>query len=170
MAGVIVQGIYKGYESYGKQSSPFCYAYHRYGNPPFSANETRYEYTAGFKRYPTWELDGGVKKWIEDMPADIIGEQFPCTPLIFVKDDMVDQFFKERAAREIEINQLGPMARDMVFNHKFSECTPGWGNAKPCSFRRLCHGEQDVNPLEKGYAWRAPHHIPEMDLWKEQGK
>jgi hypothetical protein len=58
---VIVQGLYKGFQSYGKQSSPFCYAYVRKGQPPFSEDQIQYEYKAGFKRAPVWDLEGGVK-------------------------------------------------------------------------------------------------------------
>lgn len=165
IVGVVVQGVYKGYESYGKQSSPFCYGYARSANPPFVAGQVRYDYAAGFKRAPVWQMEGGVKKWVSDMPSELIGEQFPRTPVIFPKDDLVDKFFKQRAYREFEINKMGTIAPDIVFQQNFAECTPAWG--KPCSFRRLCHGQPDVNPLEKGYTWRVPHHDPEVEAWND---
>ncbi len=166
VVGVVVQGVYKGYESYGKQSSPMCYAYKRSGSPPFSRDEYAYEYKAGFKRSPTWEFDGGVKAWIDKMPAEIIGEQFPRTPVIFTKDDLVKKFFRQRAFREFEINKMGQIQPDIVFQQNFAECTPGWGT--PCSYRRLCHGQEGVNPLERGFAYRTPHHDPEVELWREK--
>src|SRR5205814_10201562 len=84
VVGVIVQGLYKGYEAYGKQSSPFCYAYRRQGNPPFTKTETRYEYAPGFKRSPVWQLDGGVRAWVESMPEEVLTNQFPQSPPIYV--------------------------------------------------------------------------------------
>lgn len=164
--GVVVQGVYKGYESYGKQSSPMCYAYRRNGTPPFTKDEYAYEYKAGFKRAPVWEMDGGVKAWIDKMPPEIIGEQFLRTPTIFPKDDLVDKFFMQRAYREYEIAKMGQVAPQIVFAQNFAECTPGWGT--PCSYRRLCHGQPDVNPLEKGFTWRRPYHDPEVEAWKEK--
>lgn len=166
--GVIVQGVYKGYEAYGKQSSPFCYAYHRYGNPPFTKDEFSYDYRAGFKKFPLWLKSGGVKDWVAGMPAEMVGEQFPRTPPIFPKDDLVDAFFAQRAYREFEIQQLGPIAPAKVFMQNFAECSPGWG--KPCSFRRLCHGQQDADPLKQGYMYRTPHHTPEVEAWAKESK
>lgn len=177
VTGVIVQGLYKGYESYGKQSSPFCYAYHRSGQPPFSKTETVYEYKPGFKRVPTWDLDGGVAKWVNGMPEDVLSNQFPQTPLIFVKDEMLDSFFAQRMVREREIGlatqmieSLGgdPSVRaailDTAFPQRFDQCNPGWGH--PCGFRDICHSGID-NPLEHGYVYRVPHHKLEADSWKE---
>lgn len=172
VAAVIVQGLYKGYESYGKQSSPFSYCYKRQGNPPFSETHISYDYKPGFKRYPTWELEGGVKKWVEDMPIEVLTAQFPRTPPIFVKDELVEAFFKQTSYREHEI-QLArqmleiiedPEARNEILNvtfpQTFSECFPAWG--KPCPFRSICHGNLE-NPLEHGFQKRIPHHEPELN-------
>jgi hypothetical protein len=173
VGGVVVQGLYKGYESYGKQSSPFCYAYSRQGNPPFSRTEIRYEYAAGFKRAPTWELDGGVAKWVEDMPEGIIADQFPQAPPIYAKDDLIDTFFNQRATREKEIQLATHMitiykdneaavkgVMDVCFPQKFDQCKPGWKNNKPCEYARICHGSVP-NPLESGYEYRVSHHEAE---------
>jgi len=172
VTGVIVQGMYKGYESYGKQSSPFCYSYQRKGTPPFSKDEVRYDYAAGFKRYPTWELQGGVKTWVEGMPETILTEQFPCSPPIFVKEEMVDTWFRERADREQQIFVAmhtlkeieDPEERDrvleLVFPHNFSACNPGFG--APCPYRRICHGGLQ-DPLNNGFEYRVPHHQPEAE-------
>lgn len=171
---VVVQGLFKGFRSYGRQNSVMCYGYFRSGNPPFSYPETRYEYASGFKRVPTWEMAGGVKKWVEDMPENILADQFPQTPPIFIKDDLIDAFFAQRAVREHEIklaNQMLAATDDVeiftailntTYPQKFSECVPGWG--KPCSFRQLCHGGGD-HPLNHGYTWREPHHTPEAEQW-----
>jgi hypothetical protein len=174
--GVIVQGLYKGYESYGKQSSPFCYAYARRPYPPFDKGEVRYDYAAGFKRTATWELDGGVAKWVEGMPDSVLIEQFPRTPLIFLKDDLVDDFFTQRAIREAEM-MTGKEMLDMAenkeevfksylnafFPQKFDQCVPYFG--KPCPYRNLCFGNI-TQPLAQGFQVREPHHEMEALLWE----
>lgn len=168
--GVIVQGMYKGYESYGKQNSPMCYAFSRGGNPPFTKDELRYDYKAGFTRTPTWNLPGGVRSWVNSMPEDILGDQFPQTPPIFLNTALVDSFFAQRAGREQEIvlaNRMIQSADDdatsfllnAAFQQKFDQCRPYFG--RPCSYLKICHG-QVVNPLEEGFTYRTPHHAAEL--------
>lgn len=173
VSGVIVQGLYKGYESYGKQNSPFCYAYQRYGTPPFGKTENIYEYRSGFKRFPTWELEGGVKAWVAGMPEEVLGDQFPCTPPIYVKDHMIDNFFAQRSVREHEIlegvklfNETGDdHVLNTYFPQKFDQCQPGFG--KPCDYRRICHGYVP-DPLEQGFVLRQSHHAQEAAQHKEE--
>lgn len=175
VTGVIVQGLYKGYESYGKQNSPFCYAYHRQGSPPFTKTETIYEYRAGFKRIPTWNLEGGVKKWVDGMSEEMLTEQFPQTPPIFVKDDLIDAFFAQRAVREREIDlalqmmEFAPEAQYELLNtsfpQKFDQCYPYFG--KPCSYVRMCHGNVR-DPLSNGFEWRQGHHQLEVEQDEEK--
>ena len=180
VSGVIVVGLYKGFESYGKQSSPMCYSYKRNGNPPFSQDEVMYEYKAGFKRYPTWEMPGGVKAWVEGMPANILADQYPQTPPIFVKDDLVDKFFQQRSYREKEIQhalkmivnaddpEWGKQLLEVAFPQKFDQCQPGWGKwGKSCQYLKICHGHVE-NPLLEGFEWRVPHHKPELEQWEQQ--
>jgi hypothetical protein len=178
VTGVIVQGLYKGYESYGKQSSPFCYTYTRKGQPPFSKDETVYEYKAGFRRSPVWETPGGCKDWVAKMPEEILSNQFPRTPLIFIKDQMLEAFFAQRAVREQEISLAKQMLAackdepialasilDVAFPQRFDQCVPAWGH--PCGYRDICFGGVR-EPLEQGYVFREPHHSTEKDLWTNQ--
>ncbi len=158
ITSVVVQGLFKGFESYGKQSSVFCYAYKKAGHPPFSEEQISYEYRSGFKRTPVWELDGGIREWVEEMPDHVLADQFPQTPPIFINDDLIDQFFKQRAVREAQIREfrqhIDPIDRiDEVFPQRFDQCQPAWGFA--CSYRKLCHS--GVDPFEEGYVWREPH-------------
>lgn len=172
---VKIVGMYKGYHSYGKQSSPFCYAYMRKGTPPFSEDLVAYEYRAGLKRYPTWELEGGVKKWVEDMPESVLADQFPLTPDIFINEDLVERFFIQRANRESEIAELmeqvntDPQSNweeciDRVFPQRFDQCVPYFGRA--CEFKKLCHGRCD-DPLKEGYELRVPHHEAELERYTD---
>ena len=169
VTGVIVQGLYKGYESYGRQNSPFCYAYVRAGNPPFTQDQVRYDYQAGFRRQPVWERNGGVASWVAGMPDEILADQFPQVPPIFLKEELIADFFRQTHLREDEIaagmayiaagGDLTSMLNE-VFPQRFDQCSPGWGRG--CSYRRLCHGRVD-DPLSQGYTYRVPHHQPEVD-------
>lgn len=171
---IIVQGLYKGYESYGKQSSPFCYCYKRNGHPPFTTDEYVYEYKAGLRRYPIWEIEGGIKKWIDEMPEVILADQFPQTAPIFIKDYLVEAFFRQRAVREHEIRiamQILETAEkhgdeehktkilDSAFPQRFDQCTPSFG--RPCPYIKLCHG-QNIHPIDAGFIYRQPHHEAEV--------
>jgi hypothetical protein len=163
---VQIVGLYKGYESYGKQSSPFCYAYIKKGNPPFSQDQVQYEYKAGFRRYPTWELPGGVKAWVESMPENVLTNQFPLTPPIFVNEDLVNKFFNQRLLREREIadhlnlHGFQDIMLDKVFPQHFDQCNPSYGWS--CPYSKLCHGEVK-DPLQEGYEFRVPHHARELE-------
>lgn len=171
LTGIVIQGHYCGYESYGKLSTPIAYAYHRYGNPPFTKTETKYEWSAGFKRYPVWHLEGGVKKWIADMPEEVLMEQFPCTPLIFPDEDLITRFFKQRASRELKVKDASKLLTldfppntgdsgveakrqdilDETFPQHFNKCKPAWGFE--CAFQQLCHGGCN-DPLKAGFTYR----------------
>lgn len=175
---LIAKGI-ATHNSYGKQSSPFCYAYKRTGTPPFSRDEITYEYKAGFKRSPVWEMDGGVKAWVASMPDTILVNQFPQTPPIFINDDMVENFFAQRNIREQEIQiatgmlDFAPDAEtkeailNTTFPQNFSACSPAWG--KGCPYKRICFG-QVAKPLEQGFIYRTPHHMIELEAQKKVSK
>lgn len=176
---VIVQGLYKGYESYGKQNSVFCYGWRKAGQPPFDKGEISYEYKPRpFVKVPTWEMPGGVKQWVEDMPEVVLADQFPQTPPIEINEDLVEAFFKQRAMREIEIAGAmdGIMNADeeevehllnLVFPQKFDQCVPSFGYE--CPYKILCHGPQNLDPLSRGFEWRDPHHEPETEILRARG-
>lgn len=177
VSGVQIVGLYKGYESYGKQSSPFCYAYKKSGNPPFTQDAVEYAYKAGFKRYATWELPGGVKKWVEGMPENILATQFPMTPRIFVNEDLVAAFFKQRLVREQEIANFKlyreledydeTLAMDATFPQRFDQCVPSYGWS--CPYTKLCHGYVP-DPLAEGFVVREPHHAQEKEQYEMPGE
>lgn len=165
---VQIVGMYKGYESYGKQSSPFCYAYKQAGNPPFTQDKIQYGYKAGYRRFATWELTGGVKGWVDSMPEDILVNQFPMTAPIMVNEELVGSFFAQRLVREKQIANAMELGEyddpitgiNAVFPQKFDQCVPSFG--WQCEYRKLCHG-MVTDPLEEGYELRIPHHLRELE-------
>lgn len=171
---VLVQGLYKGTNSYGKQSSPFCYGYFRKGQPPFSTDQIEYQYKAGFKRVPVWEMAGGIKSWLEGMPDEVLSEQFPQVPPIFINEEMINTFFVQRSFREAEINMATQMigtsiemdgVMDVAFPQKFDSCSSYYG--RNCEYMRICFGGV-TDPLNEGYEVREPHHELEIKEWLEK--
>lgn len=162
-AGVIIQGLYKGYVSYGRQNSPFCYAYVKYGQPPFTKDQYFYEFKSGFRKVPVWEMEGGVAWWVEQMPEEIIMDQFPQTPPIFVNDHLIDNFFRQQEHRQTEIQmyhmhsdeETKAHLMDSVFPQRFDQCSPSFGFG--CNYRPLCHGP-DVSPYDLGFVKRDTAH------------
>jgi len=174
--GVIIQGLYKGYRSYDKQGSPFCYAYKKNGNPPFTKDQIAYEYKSGFFRVPTWELEGGVKGWVESMPSNVLADQFPQTAPIFVNDFLIDAFFKQQELRQRDIVAVSEYLRggegtpegiqeaiNDVFPQRFDQCRPSFGYE--CPYLKLCHSNAGENPLENGFVYRTLDHMQDfLDL------
>ena len=178
LAATIVQGLYKGYESYGKQTSPFCYAYARAGQPPFYEPELSYVYKAGFKKFPVWELEGGLKKWVDDMPEEVLAEQFPQVPPVYFDTNIAEAFFRQAVIREKEIQFSEEILRlegvdenakatmlDHVYPQNFEACAPSFGPG--CPFLRVCHGNCGVSPYELGFKAREPHHTTEIEAWSK---
>lgn len=174
ITATIVQGLYKGYVINSKQTSPFCYGYKRNANPPFVTGEVGYEYKAGLKKVPVFQMEEGVKGWVDGMPEDLLANQFPQTPPIFMKEDLVDTFFNQRDMREHEIRIASEMLQlphvtdvgrkevlDMAFPQRFDQCYPAWGGHK-CEFVKICHGNV-VDPLKEGFTWRTAHHALEAE-------
>jgi len=167
VTGVIVQGLYKGYVASGKSTSPFCYGYFKAGEPPFTRDRWSYTYVAGYKKYPVWEREGGVKRWVDEMPESILAEQFPQVPPIFINNDRIDAFFRQRALREDRIAVAASDLRteisdhnkqliaDAVFPQNFSKCSPSFGYG--CQFQRICHGPER-DPREFGFQLRDTSH------------
>lgn len=177
---VIVQAFLKGGEYYGKQGSIFCYGYARAAEPPFTKAVLAYEYKAGLRKFPVWELPGGVKEWVAKMPTNVLSQQFPQVPPIFPNDDLVNAFFRQRATREHQIkgasaringNELTDAEKqtqlDDYFPQVFEKCNPGFGFG--CEFRTLCHGFHP-DPLEAGFSLRTSHHALEEAQLLEQEK
>jgi len=168
ITSIIVQGLYKGSLYKGKQTSPFCYGYHKSGEPPFTTEKWSYTYKPGMYKNPIWHRAGGVKAWVEEMPDDMLTEQFPQTPPIFINESLMDTFFRQQASRQLEawMGAQGmmnttldagakQMVMDLAFPQRFDKCNPSFG--RPCEFRQLCHGKVD-NPLAVGFVLRDTSH------------
>ena len=132
-----------------------------------------------------WELDpasggvAGLSGWIDGMPEQVLAEQFPQTPPLYIKPDLIDRFFAQRLLREVEISQAlnvvtDPSMPDAMrlqfmdgfFPQKFDQCNPA-GFGRPCQFRQLCHGGLE-DPLSAGWTKREPHHTPEMEQFNAE--
>ena len=167
VAGCIVQGFHKSYVSqWNRLESIFCYYYGSPGNPPFEKPKISYEYKAGLRKHPVWLLDGGVKKWVEEMPLALLSSQFPQTPPVFLRPELVEAFFRQQGYREIMIRDARELLEteqeeqvmDRLFPQHWDSCNM---YNRPCPYRRLCFGAP-TDPLSIGYEIRVSHHTLEQ--------
>ena len=97
-----IEGIYKGYYNTKKkqprQETVFCYGYLRKGKKPFFRDEWLYQWVAGTRKLPIWEREGGVKKWIAEMPSAVLTEQFISTPPPIVPNEEIGEAFLRQSA------------------------------------------------------------------------
>lgn len=166
----LVVGLYKGYESYGRQNSPFCYAHSRAAQPPFFEQELLYSYKAGYKKTPAWELPGGVKEWVAGMPLDILQEQFPMVPPVYYNAKLAEAFFRQANFREKEIENgmrflkmtMGEDEKqeilDAWFPQNFEGCRPSFGSH--CPYASICI--DGGSPDDEKWQPREPHHSSEV--------
>lgn len=175
IAGAIVFALYKGFWSKqrGRQESIFCHGYGARGAAPENV-ELEYTYRAGLIKYPI--LD--VKKWVEEMPLDVLEAQFGDTGPVFLDERLCESWLRQTSLREAEIDRALDLlygdnptgdhdqeVLDRYFPQNFDECTPTWGSK--CDFCDFCHvkavGER---PLESGiYVLREPHHTTDP-VWE----
>lgn len=175
VAGVIIQGLLKGYAQRGTRYSPFCYVYSYAGRPGISSSdEICYEYHRGYERRPVWDLEGGIDWIIRDMPDDVLYRQFPATPPIAVRQNIIENFLKQQRFREAAIDlweyrKESADAPDMfeeIFPQHFTQCDPAVGH--PCPFKDACFNPSvRRDPIGSGlYTWRVPHHEPESQQFE----
>ena len=178
--GTFVANGYASHNSqYGKYSSVLVYGYAGKGNPPFTKVTYSPDYRAGLKRTPVWEMEGGVKMWIEKLPLETLSEQFPQTPLIPTNEGLAQDFFRQRAIRENLVKtqlsgfkDFDPKSReeclDTFFPQSFSQCSPSFGS--PCEFLNICHGTPQAkeDPLNHGFAKRDREHNDGYKILAEQ--
>jgi hypothetical protein len=168
---VVYHGYYKGWNGDGWQHSPFCWGWKKDGLAPFQEEEYSYTVmrTKGWFRSPVWEMDGGVKRWMEDMPSDLLSKQFFSTPPLYVNDDLISSFMRQTWRREWAIAgareniRNNPDKREEIMDEVFPQV---FKNCPKCWAKDLCHQPAvSASPLTKGFALREFHHPLEEEWW-----
>ena len=108
-----------------------------------------------------WEEPGGAEKWVREMPEQILLEQFPTAPPIFLDRELAESFLEQARWREAEILRYDQQDLSKTFPQHFSECEPAFGAA--CPYRACCFQPWVRQaPLDSGlYIVRTPHHDTE---------
>jgi hypothetical protein len=190
MSGCYVQGLYKGYKDKKRDPirfvSPFSVGYRKMGVPGILETKYSYNYISGWEKFSPREV--GLAEWVNMMPGDLLAEQFPITPPIMIRRDLVDQFLQQTINREAQIelgksmlmeaSEIADQQQALItieqilnttFPQKFNQCEPVVGS--PCSYREACwlsHVADD--PFGSGYfKERDPHHELEQQLLSEVG-
>lgn len=175
--GAIVQALYKGdKDRQGRSTSPFTYCYYKPGNPPFTAEQFSQDYKpagSGWTRRAVYTLPGGCEAQVRRLSGEVLAAQFPQSPPVFLNEDLVRDWLRQTALRELEIKRASEELRkkewpegrkqrlmDTVFRQNFDTCTPYKGS--PCQYRHICHGGAQLPTVENEgvgmYVWRQPHH------------
>lgn len=169
VSGVIVEGLYKGYDREGKATSPFAYGYARPGT--IRGPEIMPEWRAGCRKIPIWsDYPGGCRAWAASLPTEVLSNQFIETPPIFLQRRLVEAFLRQVAIREEVIRRAAEVDDDLqdgglldtVFPQHFSECAPAIG--VPCAYADCCFNPVvGEDPVRSGlYTPRVPHHTTEV--------
>lgn len=167
----VVVPLYKGSNYKGIQNSPFCYGYMRPGQPPFYEADISYSYKAGYKKHPVYTLTDNWLEWVDNMSDDLLAEQFFVVPPVYLNETIANNFFRQAALREGEIDMALKLLResppehsegimDAFFPQNMEACLPSFGSS--CPYADICvHGASPDDPL----IWqpRQPHHGPEIE-------
>ena len=142
VAGVIIQGLYKGYNQRGKQYSPFCYGHCQKAAPPFAGEHWAYQKTQGYRHAPLWTAENmTLEKWIDEMPIEQLATQFPQTPLIFPDEQIAKIFMDQAVSRETVLRDWRNGTSDdlslgTVFPQNLNACSPSFGSK--CRYLDIC--------------------------------
>jgi hypothetical protein len=168
---MVIDGIYKGYvdKKANTQKSILCYGHQRPGL--LHGPEVSYVWRAGSKPAPTWAMEGGVERWVANMPREVLSELFVQTPPIYLQERLVGAYLRQTVVREDVITSAhGDMLEnpdavedimDVVFPQHFASCAPAIGS--PCAWSDCCFNSVvGADPVASGlYVWREPHHAAE---------
>lgn len=167
-----VQGLEKGSPYRGEWSSPWTVGWKKTG---YALGNSGIDYS--LKRPSTWkgwekispsrEIEGGLRGWLDTAGLDFSGS-FPLTPMVKVDREMVEQWWRQAAAREREIAHANLCITgdaeeaehylNTYYPQTFSQCDPGYSTG-PCGFLHLCWNKGvEADPLRHGYGLRIPHH------------
>lgn len=180
---VLVQALYKGRMQDGELSSLLAYGYAPATRP--TGSRLSYAYVKGLRKYPIWKEPGGIKRWVEECPTEILETYFPEARPISIRTALLDASLRQTAIREKEIaaarNMLDNVDRweakgalskaecdadrqsvmDKVFPQEFSSCSPIVGF--PCAYKELCFNPVAARDPERfGFSPRIPHHKNEL--------
>lgn len=160
--GAIVLGAYKGYvnDYAGERMSPFIFAYTTMLNGKRAWSP---KFVRGWDRVSVDEYPGGIAAWVAFMKTTypvVLGEQFPVSQPIFLRQDMLDLVMGERVARLARFADWRAAGRTMpapsIFDHRTSGCVR-------CGYRAACwNAPTTADPLAHGlYVRRLPNHAME---------
>jgi hypothetical protein len=120
------------------------------------------------------EYEGGIGHWIQAMPTTILDAQFPMTPPIIYRQDLVSAYLRQIVYREQEISEaklemmnMGPTpVLDRVWRQNFDACEASHLRFnKDCPYNMACHLRNvTLDPMASGqFRARVPHHRAERE-------
>lgn len=155
VAGVIVEGLFKGSTRGGMSTSPLLMGYTRMAG---DRQVYRSGWEKGWTKFPAFR-EGGLRWWISFLPIDVVEEQFVRSQPILKNNEVVRGWISEVVQRESDIThhlESGTEEdRRRFFWRNFSQWNCRW-----CPFKKACKGTTTVEAmLEAGLLVpRKDHH------------
>lgn len=164
IAGAYVQGWYKGYQKAGTFYSPLAYAWCKRAQPGLGKDVWSPTYRVGWERRAI--TDQGVAAWVSDLPKTLVQDQFPITPPIMIRRDLVKAYFEQVVEREQAIAEIPIDSNNMtmLFPQHFSNCDEYSKFRRACAYKDCCWAPTvRRDPVGSGlYVKREPHHAAEQ--------
>ncbi len=158
VAGVIVEGLFKGSTRGGLSTSPLLMGYTRMAG---DRQVYRSGWEKGWTKFPAFR-EGGLKWWIDFLPLDVVQEQFVRSLPILKNNDVVSSWIEEVVQREGDITHHlesgSEEDRRRFFWRNFSKWNCRW-----CPFKKACKGVSTVEGMVEGglLVPRKDHHAQE---------
>jgi hypothetical protein len=140
VAGVIVEGLFKGATRGGQSTSPLLMGYKRLVG---DREVYRSGWEKGWTKFPAWREQGGLGWWIPFLPLDVVEEQFVRSQPILKNNDVVRGWIEEVVQREMDISHhlegVEERDKERFFWRNFSKWNCRW-----CSFKPACKGRTTI--------------------------
>lgn len=166
-----VQGFYKGWKDKknGRLGSIFAKGWVNRQYPMSPSYSYTYKREKGWEPFSTFDEFDDLAYWVNNMPAEILAEQFPRTAPIYPRAEIGETYFRQQMYREREVaGALIDLASppivgltvddilDEYFPQDFHKCTPAYGF--DCEFKDLCWTPWiEADPLGSGlFKQRTP--------------
>ena len=179
--------LLRGWMREGVTGQEFAWRYKWFGPDtyPDSGKLCGHTLGKGWKRFNTWEANGGVKAWIDLLATGSVQpdagnpfEQVVYEPQPYYRQQQdMDDWHQQAAAQELRIMTDAAVVENVRtrltpdgLRHALNDCFPQNRHScdypSKCQFQEICFGDNSMltNPLGSGlYERRQPHHQPELE-------
>lgn len=148
-----VMGLNRGYHSVldARMRHPYVYAYRNKKNDEWATASGGDEW----ELFPLWQFPGGVVQWVQLCGKHVAEGQFPLSPAVVLKPDLLTSWLGHRLHREREIATfrtpctVNPHLRKVYFPVNTAHCAPPSG--EKCPYLDACWDKTvQAQPFQSG--------------------